>query len=156
MLIRRSSHKSDRHSGQISLPGGRFEELDLDLEDCALREAEEEIGIDRNVVKVLGALTDLYIPISNFSVTPIVSCTEEARSFSMQTDEVDEILSIPLTILLDPDVIKYKPMTIQNGMRIPKVPYYDLNGQVLWGATAMILSEFAELMRELRYPDLQF
>ena len=134
------------HSGQISFPGGGWEERDKDLVDTALREAEEEIGVDRNDVTAIGKLTDLFIPPSNFLVTPVVGFIPEQPHFKPDPDEVDQILEIPMDELLDDSNIMEKEITIFPEVTL-KVPCYYIDGSVIWGATAMILSELIELIR---------
>lgn len=143
VFIRRASRvEADKHKGQISFPGGKKEEGDLDLAASAVREAEEEIGVNRATVQVLRSLTPLYIPVSNFLVHPFLGMTTTEPSFTLQTEEVDDILEIPLRQIFDPDYQRRTDIPIHSGLTLQDVPYYHLGGQVVWGATAMILSEF--------------
>jgi 8-oxo-dGTP pyrophosphatase MutT (NUDIX family) len=135
------------HSGQISFPGGGMEQVDKDMTDTALREAEEEIGVKRNPVTVIGKLTDLFIPPSNFLVTPVVGYTLERPDFRPDPDEVDHILEFPLDELLNNSNVIDKEITIFPDVDI-KVPCYYLDGNVIWGATAMILSELIDVIRK--------
>jgi 8-oxo-dGTP pyrophosphatase MutT (NUDIX family) len=135
------------HSGQISFPGGGWEQADLDMEDTALREAEEEIGVNRNSVMALGKLTDLFIPPSNFLVTPVVGYTTERPDFRPDPDEVDRILEFPLDELLNElNVIEKEIMIFPEVML--KVPCFYIDGNVIWGATAMVLSELIDVIRQ--------
>jgi len=142
-----SANAKDRHRGQISFPGGRFEPQDKHLANTALREAEEEVGVDAGQVELIGGLTDLYIPVSNFRVDPYVGYTEITPDFIPQESEVNDILEVPVEELIHPGNLKYKDLTIREGFTIPNVPYFDLLGKTVWGATAMMLSELVELIR---------
>ncbi len=145
-LIQRMPHPKDRHSGQISFPGGRLEEEDDSLEAGALREAEEEVGIPREQIQSLGRLTELYIPVSNFLVHPFVGFLEKEPTFIPQEAEVKEILQIPIAELIKQE--NHKQMDMRGGPNIilKNVPYYDFFGKVVWGATAMMLSEFEKIL----------
>jgi 8-oxo-dGTP pyrophosphatase MutT (NUDIX family) len=134
------------HSGQISFPGGGWEERDKDLVDTALRETEEEIGVDRKAVIAIGKLTELFIPPSNFLVTPVVAYINKRPDFSPDPDEVDRILEIPLDAFLDDSNIREKDITIFPAETL-SVPSYYIEGNVIWGATAMIVSELVDVIR---------
>jgi 8-oxo-dGTP pyrophosphatase MutT (NUDIX family) len=140
-LIKRRVVKGDKHSGQISLPGGRFEESDEDYMMCALRETQEEIGVPMNKVKVLGQLSELFVYASNFNVYPFIGMLQEKVEFVPETREVQSILEVPVETLALSSSIKKKDMYLREGV-LKDVPYYDVQGEVVWGATAMILSEF--------------
>jgi len=141
-LIQRVSHKKDRHSGQISFPGGRLEEDDKSLLAGALREAEEEVGVARDEINVLGKLTQLYIPVSNFLVHPFVGFLEKMPEFVPQPSEVDSILEIPVAELNKKENKKTRDISGGKNIILKNVPYFDFEGKVVWGATAMMLSEF--------------
>jgi len=141
-LIQRVSHKKDRHSGQISFPGGRLEEDDKSLLAGALREAEEEVGVARDEINVLGKLTQLYIPVSNFLVHPFVGFLEKMPEFVSQPSEVDSILEIPVAELNKKENKKTRDISGGKNIILKNVPYFDFEGKVVWGATAMMLSEF--------------
>jgi 8-oxo-dGTP pyrophosphatase MutT (NUDIX family) len=132
------------HSGQISFPGGKFEPGDESLIDTALRESREEIGISLDAVEVLGKLSPLHIPISNFQVLPVVGCLPEKPLFKTDPQEVDYIIETRLDILLNPETAKIK--TIQFDDVSIEVPYFEIDSHHIWGATAMILSEFLEVL----------
>jgi 8-oxo-dGTP pyrophosphatase MutT (NUDIX family) len=136
------------HSRQISFPGGGVEEFDINTQDTALRETEEEFGIPKNTIEVLGQLTDLYIPVSNYLVHPFVGYLSAPPLFIPDSSEVEEILEIPIAHLLDIQNRKIKTIATHSGT-LPDVPYFDLNQKVVWGATAMMLSEFATVLEEL-------
>lgn len=146
VLIERTVNPQDRHSGQISFPGGRYEESDGALENVALREAEEEIGVPASRIRILGRLTDLYIPVSNFVVHPFVGLLDGEPEFEPQPGEVAAILTPDIQHFTRSETRKTTDLTIGNGATIRNVPYFDVEGRVVWGATAMILSEFLEIM----------
>lgn len=146
VLIQRTENPRDRHSGQVSFPGGRYEESDGDLVNVALREAHEEVGISPLEVEVLGRLTELYIPVSNFVVHPFVGVLLGQPDFRPQAGEVEAILTPPLTLFARPEHRKMTDLTINQGITLKGVPYFDVEGRIVWGATAMILSEFLEVM----------
>ncbi|MBL7802157.1 MAG: CoA pyrophosphatase [Saprospiraceae bacterium] len=147
VLIQRTTNPRDRHSGQISFPGGRWEESDGDdLAAAALREAHEEIGVSPLEVELIGRLTDLYIPVSNFLVHPFVGVLLGRPEFQPQPGEVENILTPPIRQLNDPLNRKMTDISIAQGLTIREVPYFDVEGHVLWGATAMILSEFFAIL----------
>ena len=135
------------HSGQISLPGGIYNPNDLSLVHTALRETLEETGVGLNTGNVIGALTPLHIPASHTTVHPVVAFTEKRPQFAHDPREVQYLIEASLEDLLNPVNIKQTIMPVA-GTSI-SVPYYDLNGQYLWGATAMIVSEFLEVVNRI-------
>lgn len=145
VLIRRPVYEGV-HSGQLAFPGGRKEESDKDLIETALRESFEEAGIKKEEVDVIGKLTDLFIPPSNFLVSPIVGYSRSRPLFVPDPQEVDEIIEVPLEDLMKPEVNTRK--TVSAGDWSAEVPCFYLQNQVIWGATAMILSEFLEILSE--------
>lgn len=136
------------HSGQISLPGGRLEKSDLNLEYTAKRETFEEIGIPENHIKNLYSLSDLFIPPSNFFVSPFLGYIDYTPRFIKDPVEVAEILEVPLTNLLDENRVKNKKIKHSSNISVD-TPYFELNNEIVWGATAMILSEFKQLLLTL-------
>jgi 8-oxo-dGTP pyrophosphatase MutT (NUDIX family) len=143
-FIKRAPDKTV-HSRQISFPGGKTEELDASFIDTALREAEEEVNIKRNKVSVLGELTPIYIPPSNFDVYPYIGYTTSKPKYVLN-HEVDRLILAPLTSLLSPENRAYKTIKHRTGNNYV-VPCYKVGEDIIWGATAMILSEFLELVR---------
>lgn len=141
LFIRRALDGS-AHSGQIAFPGGEQELADSDLTATALREAHEEIGLQPERVQVLGRLSPLYIPVSNFVVYPIVGCVDHLPAFVCQPDEVDEVLLIPV------DTLARSCDTVNVGGAQPvTAPCYRVGSVSVWGATAMIAAEFLDVWR---------
>ncbi len=134
------------HSGQVSFPGGKFNEEETDPHLVALREMQEEIGIDKNQVEILGSLTPLYIPVSKMHVQPVIGWLN-SRDWQPAEYEVASILEVPLSELFDIQNRKSKPMNLSSAGTLD-VPYFELQGHVVWGATAMMLSEFIDILRE--------
>lgn len=147
LIVRTSHNINDKHGGQISLPGGKREKSDVSIEATALREAEEEVGVDASKVTVLGRLSTLYIPVSNFNVYPTVGFIEEAPTWVPQVSEVAGIIEAPLDRLHDNDVVKHTEIPLGDKVKLRRVPYFDLQGKIVWGATAMILSELRQILR---------
>ncbi|MCM0041674.1 MAG: CoA pyrophosphatase [Algoriphagus sp.] len=135
------------HSGQVALPGGKVEERDPDVVFTALREAEEEIGIDSTKVEVIGSLTEIYIPVSNFLVSPIVGFLDHKPTFVPEKREVARIIPTALNHLIQPEIVKKKPLSLGGGKYL-ETPYFDIAGEVVWGATAMILSELIQVLKQ--------
>lgn len=147
ILILRKTYRGV-HSGQVGFPGGRFELEDRDLTETALRETEEEIGVPRAHIQVVKQLTEMYIPPSNFIVQPFMGFVENQPQFIAQPSEVEALIEVPLTHFLDDNVIINKTLTTSYAIDI-EVPAYQLNNHVVWGATAMILSEVRHLLKEV-------
>ncbi len=129
------------HSGQIAFPGGKMEESDGDLAKTALRESEEEIGIDSAKVTLLGRMSDLYIPPSNFMVSPYLGFLSEQPKFHPDPLEVERIINCPMHTLLDKNIRKTGMIKTSSGYKI-EAPYFDIESELVWGATAMMLGEF--------------
>jgi 8-oxo-dGTP pyrophosphatase MutT (NUDIX family) len=138
------------HGGQISFPGGQ-REGDETLRETALREAEEEIGLAPASVRLLGDLTPLYIPPSNFCVHPVLGATAADGALRPSDREVERVLRVPGRTLLDPDTRVVEPWTLHG--RSVDVPYYDVGDHAVWGATAMMLAEVLDVVRAVRDAD---
>jgi len=134
------------HGGQISFPGGKKEPADNDIIVTALREAEEETGVDRSTISVIGTLTPLFIPVSNMIVTPVVGFCDKKPEFIHQPEEVVYLIEAELMRFLDPKIIKITPKEIRG--EIIDIRYFDYEGHVIWGATAMILNELLTMIRK--------
>lgn len=142
-LMRRTSNGHDRHSDQISLPGGS-QEANESIQATALREAQEEIGAPIDQINIVGTLSTIYIPPSNFLVTPTVGYDVHRPDFHCDTNEVAELLEVPLATLFDLASIRREEWELR-GMKV-EVPFYQIGPHKVWGATAMILSEFSMLL----------
>jgi 8-oxo-dGTP pyrophosphatase MutT (NUDIX family) len=146
VFILRTSYEGV-HSGQVGFPGGQYEAGDATPYETALREAREETGVDVSHLKILGKLTDLYIPPSNFNVFPVVGCFFEKPFFTIDSHEVVRLIETDISELLDERVKKRTRMVIR-GHNVG-VPYFDIDGMVVWGATAMILNELLAVIRDV-------
>lgn len=152
LLIKRMEDKS-AHSGQVSFPGGSKDASDIDLKATALREAEEEVGINTADVEIIGELTPLYIPVSNFSVHPFVGYAHERLTYKLSTNEVASIMEVPLKELCH-ESAKTKVEVTSPALPgiVREVNAYKLeDGTIIWGATAMMLSELETVMAEYPY-----
>lgn len=140
------------HTGQISLPGGRIDQGES-VEDAALREAYEELGVPPASVEVLGRLTPLPIPVSGHLLHPVVGLALERPAFRLAADEVDRLIEVPLTELRRADVVKWEErMRSRPPQGLMDVPYFEIDDAHVWGATAMVLAEFVELMNGTKVP----
>lgn len=143
VLTRRTSHV-DFHKNQISFPGGRQEEGES-LKQAALREACEELDIQPRTLRILGELTPLYIPPSNYCIYPVVAVAQKKPVFQPAKDEVAEVIEVPLAHLQDERNIRKEMWNILG--REAEVPFYSFKGNKIWGATAMVLAELLELLK---------
>jgi len=147
VLILRKTYEGV-HSAQVGFPGGKLEACDSSLEQAALRETFEEIGVPINHIKVLKELTEVYIPPSNFYVQPYLGISNKRLSFIKDDSEVEDIIEVPLKHFFDKDVIISKKVTTSYSVEV-EVPAFLLNGYIVWGATAMILSEIKDLLKQV-------
>ena len=145
LVLTRRTDRVDFHKGQISFPGGRQEEGE-GLGHAALREAQEELEVDPGSTRILGMLTPLYIPPSNYCIYPVVALTVSRPDFRPSQREVAEVLEIPVDHLLDPQNVKREMWTIR-GADV-EVPFYVFGEHKIWGATAMVLAELVEVLRK--------
>ncbi len=139
------------HSGQIGLPGGRMEEGDKDFFETALREANEEIGINPADVTVIGHLSDLFVFASNYMVHPVVGYMKHRPTFLTDPREVDQLIEVPLSTLLDKSSRGITNIVVSGNMEV-SAPYFDVDGHTVWGATAMMLSELLSVIDDLEFP----
>lgn len=146
-LILRSENERDRHSGQISLPGGKKEELDINFSDTAIRETSEEIGIEKHYLRIIREISPIYIPPSNFFVYPYISYTKKNPTFILQETEAVEVIEFPITSFLH--LSDTPELMALSGTGGKEVPVINFNGYIIWGATAMILSEFSQLIKKM-------
>jgi 8-oxo-dGTP pyrophosphatase MutT (NUDIX family) len=147
LLTERMGNPHDPHSNQISFPGGSMEADDPSLEFCALRETMEEVGIAPATIQVIGAMSDLYIPVSNFHVQPFLGWSATPPQYLRQETEVKHILEVPLNLLQNIDNQKVMPVMKAQTYTLTDVPYFDIEGKMLWGATAMVIAELIEMMK---------
>jgi 8-oxo-dGTP pyrophosphatase MutT (NUDIX family) len=138
------------HSGQVALPGGSFEATDKTFGNTAIREANEEIGIVREDVELAGGLSTLYIPPSNFLVYPFIGSITYRPFFKPDPLEVKSIIEMDLDKIMDEKRIRDKTIKLSNGLEL-LTPCFDIDGVIVWGATAMILSEFKSVLFEIGY-----
>ncbi|MEW6320858.1 MAG: CoA pyrophosphatase [Acidobacteriota bacterium] len=138
------------HTGQVSLPGGRVDAGES-FETAALREAAEEVGIAPASVRVLGRLTPLHIPVSRYLLHPIVGLADARPAFSAAEWEVARILEVPVAHLADPAVVRRETQLRERDGHMVEidVPYFDVDGERVWGATAMVLAEFLAILEGL-------
>ena len=146
-FLTKRSQNVEHHKGQISFPGGVVEKNESKM-NAAIRETNEEIGVDKDVIKVIGNLTPLYIPVSNFHISPFVGWTEEKPHTKVHDAEVKRVFSVSINDLILERNLKTKKDFFSN--KSVKVPYFDLNGETVWGATSMILSEFKFILRNMK------
>jgi 8-oxo-dGTP pyrophosphatase MutT (NUDIX family) len=142
-LIVRPHTEKGVHSGQVAFPGGKKEKTDPDFVYTALREAQEEVNLDISKVRVLGQLSPLFVFASNFMVYPTLAVMHEKPFLRPNPQEVADIFSTNLTTLQRPETIKRT--IIQTPQYTFETPYFDIEGKIVWGATAMMLSELIEL-----------
>lgn len=146
VLILRRTYKGV-HSNQIGFPGGREEPEDENLQDTALRETEEEVGIPRDKIQVIRELTKLYIPPSNFWVQPYLGLLDHTPNLIKQESEVAQILEVDLDHFLDNSNFVNEELSTSYSKKM-LVPAFKLNNQIVWGATGMMLSEIREIFRK--------
>jgi 8-oxo-dGTP pyrophosphatase MutT (NUDIX family) len=147
VLIVRNSYPGV-HSSQIAFPGGKVENFDANLEETALRETHEEIGIPPNKIKVIRPLTEIYIPPSNFLVYPFLGFSNHELDFTLQKEEVAAIIELPITKFMDDSIIVSKLMNTSYSKNI-EVPCFKVDDHYIWGATAMMMSELKEMLKKV-------
>ena len=147
LLILRKTYKGV-HSNQIAFPGGKFESDDVDLQATALRETNEEVGVPVKAVLVIKPLSTVYIEPSNFEVQPFVGLYSQPAPFIIQENEVESLVEVSLTDFMNDANLFEQKISTSYAQNI-KVPAFKLNGYTVWGATAMMLSEIKELLKQV-------
>jgi len=136
----------EHHKGQISLPGGTCEKNEKTI-NTALRETEEEIGVDKNEVEIIGELTPFFTPTSGFIIHPFIGWCNRRPKTNKQTDEVHALFSASLSQLLNDQILELENWNLRGYEA--KVPFYNFDGHKVWGVTAAILSEFKLILNDL-------
>lgn len=147
ILILRKTYKGV-HSAQVGFPGGKFEAEDLDLQITALRETYEEVGVPVEDIKVLKRMTPMYIPPSNFTVHPFLGITSNLPNFIKQDEEVEDLIEVSLLHFMEESSVFQTSVPTSYEVNV-EVPAFKLNNHVVWGATAMMLSELKDLLKKV-------
>ncbi len=147
LLMQRPSFEKGAHAGQISFPGGKHEPFDEDLKQTALREFMEETGTDSSLIQIVGELSELYIPVSNLKVSPFVGITKKRPPFLPNAEEIERLIEVNLHYFLDIENQQNAEINVRG--KIINAPAYILNDDVIWGATAMIISEFTAILKSI-------
>ena len=147
VLILRKTYKGV-HSAQVGFPGGKYEIEDKDLMDTAIRETEEEVGVPKSMIEVLKTMSPMYIPPSNFMVHPYIGFSMSTPNFIKQDDEVEAIIEVRLMDFLDEANTLTTRVPTSFNIEVD-VPAFKLNSHIVWGATAMMLSELKDLLKQV-------
>lgn len=134
------------HSSQIAFPGGKYEISDADFRETALRETQEEIGVSSEKIEIVKEFTPMYIPPSNFLVHPFLGISVQELSFYPDVREVADIIELPLSVFLHDEIIIEATLSTSYAANI-LVPAFNIQNHVVWGATAMMLSELREVLK---------
>lgn len=143
IFIKRKNDGST-HSGQVAFPGGKFEKEDISLINTSIRETFEEIGVRISNENIIGSLTPIYIPVSNFEVAPFVGFLHKEPEYKLSTNEVEKIITVKISDLLD--VNKKGEKLLERGNYLVNAPFFKTEDDIIWGATAMMLSELNEVI----------
>lgn len=144
VLIVRNAYKGV-HSSQIAFPGGKYEISDANFEETALRETEEEVGVSSEKIEIVKHFTPMYIPPSNFLVHPFLGIAKEELSFFPDIREVADIIELPLSVFLNDEIIIETTLSTSYAANV-LVPAFTIQNHIVWGATAMILSELRDVL----------
>jgi len=147
VLILRKTYKGV-HSAQVGFPGGKVEKTDASIKDAAIRETWEEVGVPQSEVEILCAMTKVYIPPSNFFVYPFIGISRCTPKFVKQDTEVEDIIEVTLQDFISESSVVTKTVSTSYSVEVD-VPAFHLNNHIVWGATAMMLSEIKDLLKEL-------
>ena len=145
LLLMERSVGNNPHSGQISFPGGKKEMDDQSLEETALRETYEEVGIDPATIQLVGQLSDIYIPVSNYLVHPFIGYSNSIPEIKLNPLEVKSILTPSLDVFLTNDLPRTRFESRAGWIEAPYYPYLNFK---IWGATAMMIREFMDLIKD--------
>ena len=145
VLIQRQDYNGI-HSNQVSFPGGQYEDRDDSMQHTAIRETCEEIGVKQEKINTLGNLTELYIPPSNFLVLPVIGFVKNTPEFEPDIQEVKKVITVPMDVLTDDKTVEDQVIEASYRERV-NVPCYMVDGHIIWGATAMIISELVALIK---------
>jgi len=145
-FLTQRSNEVEHHKGQISLPGGAWEKGEQ-LHETAIRETEEEIGVSKNLIQLIGNLTPFFTPVTSFMIHPFIGWSSKKPATKIQDSEVHELFAASISDLIDAKTLMTENWTIRGYEA--NVPFYNFGGRKVWGATAAILSEFKSILKEL-------
>jgi len=148
LLIQRPTYEGS-HSGQVSFPGGKMDLSDINLEYTARRECFEEVDFPLSSGELIGELSDVYIPVSNFMVKPFIFYSKLEPVFKPDKREVEQLIYLNIDTLMNDDIQKNGRVKISKGVYQKNIPYFEIEGKKVWGATAMILSELKEILKTI-------
>ena len=146
-LIQRQTYNGT-HSGQMSLPGGKYEKTDKSLTKTALRETMEEIGVVSDEIKIIGEMSQVYIPVSKFLIHPFIGYLDHPPLIVKDEREVEKVFQVKIPDLLNQANRIDTKIEIEKGQYLNKVPAFKLNERIVWGATALILNEFKAMIQQ--------
>lgn len=148
LALTKRNEYSGTHSAQVSFPGGKKDEIDSDLIFTAIRETKEEIGVQIEKNQIIGLISSVYIPPSNFLVQPVLAWSPVLPQFELNTREVNYIIEISIDQLKDPASLSHEKIKMSTGLTMT-VPCFKIENEIIWGATAVILSEIKELFEKI-------
>lgn len=141
-----------KHAGQIAFPGGKQDEGDRELVETALRESYEEIGITQENQNPIGELSTVYIPVSNFLVHPFVFVHEHKPKLIPNKDEVNQVLEVKISEILDSGSVKKTDIQLENGLKLKDTPCFSVQNKIIWGATSIILNDLKQRIIRFHLP----